>query len=128
MAVEPWGLDVSPELVALARRRLPRWADRLLVGDAATWSPPRRWDTVRTELVYVAGEDRPAFVGRLLAEFVAPGGRLLVCSYARSGDGAPRVAEELRAELRACGVTPSSVRTGVDVDGVVRTAVAMLPR
>lgn len=128
VVVDPWGLDVSPELVGLARRRLPRWADRLLVGDAATWSPPRRWDTVRTELVYVADGDRPAFVRRLLADVVAPGGCLLVCAYARSGAGTPRVAEELTAELRACGVQPASMRTGVDVDGVVRTAVAMLPR
>jgi 2-polyprenyl-3-methyl-5-hydroxy-6-metoxy-1,4-benzoquinol methylase len=28
-AIEPYGLDIAPELAALARRRLPRWADRI---------------------------------------------------------------------------------------------------
>src|SRR5919206_3183785 len=30
-AVEPYGLDISPELAALARRRLPPWADHIFV-------------------------------------------------------------------------------------------------
>lgn len=47
--VEPYGLDHSPALAALARRRLPRWADRIFVGNVADWVPPRRFDVVRTE-------------------------------------------------------------------------------
>src|SRR6185312_4550942 len=53
----------------------------VLVGDAAGCSPPRRWDVVRTELVYVDSGVRPALVRRLLREFVSPGGSLLVCRY-----------------------------------------------
>jgi SAM-dependent methyltransferase len=52
-SVDRFGVDVSAELVAPARRRHPEWAERLFVGDAATWAPPRRWDYVRVELVYV---------------------------------------------------------------------------
>lgn len=51
--VEPYGLDYSPNLAALARRRLPHWADRIFVGNGADWTPPQRFDFVRTELVYV---------------------------------------------------------------------------
>ena len=127
--VDPWGLDVSPDLVALGRRRCPQWADRLLVGDAADWTPDRRWDVVRTGVVYVPEAARPSYVQRLLDVVVAPGGRLLVCGYAARG-AADRSAvdERLAAELRAGGFSPAAVLTGVDVDGAIRTAVAVLPR
>jgi hypothetical protein len=35
--VEPYGVDISPALAELARRRLPRWADRIWTGQP---SPP----------------------------------------------------------------------------------------
>jgi hypothetical protein len=88
--VEPYGLDFAPRLVAEARRRLPRWADRIFLGDALQWEPPRRFDFVRTELGYAPLERRQELVERLLG-WVEPGGRLLVCGY--SGD---RVVEPLR--------------------------------
>jgi SAM-dependent methyltransferase len=65
--VEPYGVDISPELAALARRRLPQWADRIWVGNAAEWRPPRRFDVVRTGLDYVPPRRRPAFVEHLLS-------------------------------------------------------------
>jgi hypothetical protein len=65
--VEPYGVDISPELAALARRRLPRWADRIWVGNAAEWRPPRRFDVVRTGLDYVPPPRRPAFAEHLLS-------------------------------------------------------------
>ena len=34
--VEPYGLEISPELAELARRRLPHWAERIWVGNAPT--------------------------------------------------------------------------------------------
>jgi hypothetical protein len=64
--VEPYGLEISPELAGLARRRLPQWADRIWVGNAAEWEPPRRFDVVRTGLDYVPRPRRPAYVEHLL--------------------------------------------------------------
>jgi SAM-dependent methyltransferase len=129
VVVEPWGLDVSPDLVALARGRMPEWAHRLFVADVAGWVPSRRWDVVRTELVYVAAEERPALVGRLLADAVAPGGSLLVCSYTGRRDPAvPRVDDVLAADLRAWDFEPTRVLAGVDDDGTARAAVAVIPR
>jgi 2-polyprenyl-3-methyl-5-hydroxy-6-metoxy-1,4-benzoquinol methylase len=49
--LEPYGLDISEKLVALARRRLPHWQDRFFVGNALLWTPPMRFDFVRTEMV-----------------------------------------------------------------------------
>jgi predicted pyridoxine 5'-phosphate oxidase superfamily flavin-nucleotide-binding protein len=90
--VEPYGLDFAPRLVEEARRRLPQWADRIFVGDARTWQPPRRFDFVRTELVYVDEQERRTYVERLLKTFLERGGRLIVCGY--SGDEVRRLPRE----------------------------------
>lgn len=49
-AVEPYGLDIAPELAALARSRLPHWADRIWVGNALHWQPSRLILGARNEL------------------------------------------------------------------------------
>src|SRR5262249_7558245 len=64
--VEPYGLEIAPELAALARRRLPRWADRIFVGNALTWTTPHRFDFVRTGLEYVPPPRRRDLVAQLL--------------------------------------------------------------
>jgi len=64
--VEPYGLEVSPELAALARVRLPRFADRIWIGNAIEWQPPHRFDVVRTGLDYVPPPRRPELVRHLL--------------------------------------------------------------
>lgn len=64
--VEPYGVDISPELVELARRRLPQWRDRLWVGNALSWKPPRRFTYVRTGLEYVPRHRRAELVAQLL--------------------------------------------------------------
>ena len=102
--IEPYGLELAPGLAELARRRLPGWADRIFVGNALTWDPPRRFDFVRTELVYVPAERRRAFLERLLAEVVAPGGRLILCGY-----GSPRSGvqpDPVRSIVRSFGFEP----------------------
>ena len=43
--IEAYGLDFSPRLVEVARARLPEWADRIYLGDALEWKPPRRFDS-----------------------------------------------------------------------------------
>jgi SAM-dependent methyltransferase len=79
--IEPYGLDIAPELAELARRRLPRWAGRIWVGNAIDWVPPRRFDFVRTGLEYVPRRRQPDLIRRLLAEAVAPGGRLIIGTH-----------------------------------------------
>jgi SAM-dependent methyltransferase len=64
--VEPYGLDLSPELVELARRRLPKWGDRIFVGNALHWQPPRRFEFARTGLDYVPQRRRRELVDHLL--------------------------------------------------------------
>ena len=101
--LEPYGLDLSERLVALARARLPQWADRIYVGDVLTWEPPRRFDFVRSELGYAPPERRGELVTRLLA-LVAPAGRLILCSYGSRRSAMPL--EPLGDLLRGWGHEP----------------------
>ncbi len=64
--LDRWGLDIVPELVDLARRRLPELADRLWVGNALDWEPPHRFMYIRTGLEYVPRHRRRELVERLL--------------------------------------------------------------
>ena len=78
ISIEPYGLDISPELAELARSRVPHWAGRIFVANALGWGPGRRFDFVRTALDYVPRHRRRDLVQRLLQRVVAPGGRLIV--------------------------------------------------
>lgn len=65
-ALDRSGLDIAPELVDLARRRLSELADRLWVGNALDWEPPHRFTYIRTGLEYVPRHRRRELVERLL--------------------------------------------------------------
>ena len=91
--IEPYGLDVVPELADLARRRLPRWADRIFIGNALTWSPPRRFDFVRTGLEYVPPRRRRDLVDRMMRDVVAVTGRLIVGVYGNADPTGPGLEE-----------------------------------
>ena len=80
-SVEPYGLDIAPELVALARSRLPQWADRIFTGNIISWQPPMRFDFVRSGLGYVPRHRRRELLERLLREVVAPDGRLIIGTF-----------------------------------------------
>lgn len=78
-AIEPYGLDLSPELANLARQRLPAWQDRIFVGNALDWIPPHRFDFVHVmELSCVPVGRRQALFEHLLLDVCAPGGRLIL--------------------------------------------------
>lgn len=79
--IEPYGLDFSAELIALARQRLPQWQDRLFIGNAINWDPPRRYDFVRTHLEYVPQKRQVCLIRRLLDHVVIPGGRLIIGTF-----------------------------------------------
>ncbi len=101
--IAPYGLDIAPELAALARSRLPHWAERIWVGNAIDWQPPRRFAFVRTGLEYVPRRRQRDLAERLLAEAVAPGGRLIIGTHNEEKE--TRSVEELVASwgLRIAG-------------------------
>lgn len=67
-SIDRWGLDISPDLVTVARERLPELGHQLIVGNALTWQPDRRFDFVRTSLDYVPRHRRRQFFEHLLAQ------------------------------------------------------------
>jgi SAM-dependent methyltransferase len=126
--VEPFGLDISAKLAHLAQRRLPQWRDRVFVGNALFWEPPTRFDFVRTELVYVPPSRRREYAERLLERYVAPGGRLLICSYGSSRPEGDR-ADTLIEEIRGWGLPVQRVTDEVSPEhGFVITRVVSVPR
>jgi SAM-dependent methyltransferase len=96
--VEPFGLEIAPELGELARRRLPEWADRIWIGNAMGWEPPRSFTYVRTGLDYVPASRRGELVERLLGFC----DRLVVGVF--NEHESERTTEEL---LRSLGLRPT---------------------
>ena len=115
LAVEPYGIDISPALTELARRRLPHWADRIWVGNALDWRPPAglRFDYVHILLDSVPRARRADLVRHQLVHIVRRGtGRLLVSDYAADlAAGQPSAAETLRSlGFRCAGQTSGGDR------------------
>ncbi|MFC7622087.1 class I SAM-dependent methyltransferase [Microlunatus sp. GCM10028923] len=83
VTVEPYGVDLAPELIDRARQVYPQWADRFRVGDALTWRAPedQRFDLVHV-LLDVIPDDLHGSLLENCRALVTPGGRLLVSSYA----------------------------------------------
>ncbi len=122
--LEPYGLDISAKLSALARARLPMWHDRIFAGNAIDWEPPRRFDFVRTELVYVPEPRQPEMVAHLLNRVLAPHGRLIVCAYRPRGT---RDAESIGDRLQSWGFPVTGEATATDpADSGVATRVAWI--
>ncbi len=106
LVVEPFGVDIASDLVALARARLPQWAARICEGNAAVWTPPVRFDFVRSGLEYVPRARRRAFVEHLSRNFLLPNGRLLIGAYSEERDET-RTGPSLEDELRNGDFAPS---------------------
>jgi SAM-dependent methyltransferase len=124
LRIEPFGLDFSEKLVALAAGRLPTLAERLFVGNAFVWTPPRRFDYVRTELCYVPEAIRWPYVRRLQKEFLTPGGRLLVAEYRSRQDS--QAGPWVEDRLREAGLPVAKTTSGF-WEGRELTRIAVVP-
>ena len=134
--IEPFGVDLSAPLIALAQKRLPAYRSHFWTANAFTWQPPRRFTFVRTELYYAPAEHERAYVLHLLKHCVEPGGRLLIANY---GEGSPHPergllpgqhpARFLLDRLQTLGIPVSHYQDGFDPikDGQVRVAVIAPP-
>jgi hypothetical protein len=96
VALECHGLEISERLAALARRRLPEWADRIATGNVMEHEPVRRYDLVHTALDYVPVARRRQAIERLFERFLAPRGRV-VLRPERVRSGEPDLVEQVKA-------------------------------
>lgn len=125
--MEPYGIDLAPRLVELARDRLPRWADRIWEGNAITWRPPHglRFDYVHVLLDTVPALRRADLIRHHLAHTVrAATGRLLVSHY--SADPAAGVLSAAGI-LRSLGFGPLGETSGDHRPGRPAAPTAWLP-
>lgn len=112
--IEPYGLDIAPELADLARRRLPQWRDRIHVGNAIDWQPPMRFDFVRTGIEYVPRRRQRDLVAHLLNDVVALGGRLIIGGYNESAEPQGSPTNEQLARSWGYAIAGRSERTHSD--------------
>ncbi len=104
LSIEPYGLEIVPELADLARRRLPHWAGRIYLGDINTWQPPgERFDFVMVRPEYAPPGRRPAMVRHVLEQVLKPGGRLIFFVGTEEADQRMVEAEITQAEIAVHG-------------------------
>ncbi len=121
LQIDPYGVDISARLVELARQRLLDHASHFFVANAYDWVPPRRFDFLRTELVYVPAEYERAFVERLFARYLEPDGRLILASYMEGRTDPERdllpgcfAAADILAHLKDLHIQPVEYHDGYD--------------
>jgi hypothetical protein len=103
--IGPHGLEVLPRVAVMARALHPELASRIWTGSVMSWVPPIAFRYV-TVLDDVVPPDRLAeLVDRLLEDYVAPDGRLIVSAYTDVG-GSPR---PLFDDLAAAGHPPDGI-------------------
>ncbi|HEX9889397.1 MAG TPA: class I SAM-dependent methyltransferase [Nitriliruptorales bacterium] len=120
VVVEPYGLDISPRLVALAQRRLPAWRDRIWADNALAWDPPRRFDVVNLGLDAAPPGRERELIDRAMG-WLAPGGRLTLRPD-RVTEGGTTAVEQ----LRALGLEPDGILHAPSRDGTALRQTAYL--
>jgi SAM-dependent methyltransferase len=79
LSIEPYGLDIVPEFVHLARRRLPHWADRIHIGNIRSWEPAnQRFDFALIRPEYAPATRRVELIRHVLQRVLNAGGRLII--------------------------------------------------
>ncbi|HEU5015224.1 MAG TPA: class I SAM-dependent methyltransferase [Roseiflexaceae bacterium] len=106
----PYGLDQGERLIDLARQRMPHYADHFFIGNGWDWQPPRRFRYVYTLYDCVPLDYLDAYARRLLADVVAPGGRLIIGAYGSRSRGLPPF--DIAAFLQAHGITVAGTSSG----------------
>jgi SAM-dependent methyltransferase len=87
LRLTPHGVDRSEALVVRARELMPRFSANMHVGDAWTWTPPRRYAYVYALYDCVPVDYLAEYVQRLLDRAVANDGRLILGAYGSRSAG-----------------------------------------
>jgi hypothetical protein len=97
----PYGVDIGAILIARAKQRLPQYASHFWVANAWAWRPPRTFRYVYSVYDCVPEALLPAYIRRLVTQYVAPGGTLIMGAYGSSTK--QEAAREIAADITAAG-------------------------
>ncbi|HEY3530686.1 MAG TPA: class I SAM-dependent methyltransferase [Nocardioides sp.] len=112
--VDPYGVDIAPELVDRARVDHPAYASHFFVGDALTWVHPEgeRFDVVHVLLDVVPAARHRELIRHQLDHVVAPGGRLVLSEYGDPPSSRSTEAQVTRSGFTVGGRTRQPTRGG----------------
>ena len=124
--IEPHGIDLVPELIDLARKRLPTHASNFAAANAFTWRPLRRYDYAHLLLEAAPPSRHREFLRRILDSAIARGGRLIVSNYgSRSKNEAPI---DVAGYLSSLGFGVAGSASASERDGFVLTRTAWVDK
>ena len=124
VVIEPHGIDLVPELIELARKRLPAYASNFATANAFTWIPLRRYDYAHLLLESAPPSRHREFLFRILDSAIARGGRLIVSNYgSRSKNETPF---DVAGYLSALGFAVAGSASASEPDGFVITRTAWI--
>jgi SAM-dependent methyltransferase len=122
--IEPHGIDLVPDLIDLARKRLPAYASNFAAANAFTWRPKCRYDYVHLLLECAPPSWHREFLQRILESAIARGGRLIVSNYgSRSKNEAPI---DVAGYLSGFGFAVAGSAAASERDGFVLTRTAWI--
>jgi 2-polyprenyl-3-methyl-5-hydroxy-6-metoxy-1,4-benzoquinol methylase len=126
IAIEPHGIDLVPELIELARKRMPAYAANFAAANAFMWKSSRRYDYVHLLLESAPPLHHREYLRRFLDSAVARGGRLIVSNYgSRSKNELPI---DVPGYLRELGFDVAGRADASEDDGFVLTRTAWIER
>lgn len=126
IVIEPHGIDLVPELIDLARKRLPAYASNFAAANAFTWRPTRRYDYAHLLLECAPPSRHREFLHRILESAIERGGRLIVSNYgSRSKNEAPI---DVASYLSGLGFAVAGSAAASEDDGFVMTRTAWIDK
>ena len=122
IAIEPHGIDLVPELVEVARKRLPAALPNLATANAFTWKPTRRYDFVHLLLEVAPPSRHREFLSRILDTAITRGGRLIVSNYGSRSKNEASI--DVAGYLSSFGFAVAGSAAASEHDGFVLTRTA----
>ncbi|HEX3930918.1 MAG TPA: hypothetical protein VHW64_09450 [Nocardioides sp.] len=112
--LDPYGVDIAPELVALAIADHPALTSHFFVGDALSWVHPagERFDLVHVLLDVVPADLHRELIQHQLDHVVAGDGRLVLSEYGDPPSSPSAEAHVTRAGHPVSGRTRQPTRAG----------------
>ena len=81
-SLDVYGLDISEEIIGLAKARLPQWQDRFYIGNALTWAPEEKFDYICIKGFEYVPEDKQAMLFyHLMQNYLTESGRMIFGPY-----------------------------------------------